>query len=205
MTPLLRLLMLLPLLFAGAAAAQPPESAVTLYGGWRDGGSFTDVATDRKQRIDGAVSYALAVDRGLDGSRQLQFYLAHQRSDLALSASGSAATTRVPIDVTYLHLGGTNFFDGPIGAGPYMVGGLGVTLLRPGLDGFGSELRPSLNVGFGYQVTLGARLALRLEARGYVTLVNSGGELFCSGGCRFSLKADAVTQGEAMAGLSWRF
>ena len=115
---------------------------------------------------------------------------------------------RVAIDVTYLHLGGTNFFDGPIGRGAYMVGGLGATLLQPGA-GFATELRPSLNIGIGYQLPLGdaagSRVALRLEARGYYTLVNSSGGLFCDGGCTFTLRGDGFTQGEIQLGVSARF
>jgi hypothetical protein len=48
-------------------------------------------------------------------------------------------------------------------------------------------------------------LAVRVEARGYATLVNSSGGVFCSGGCVVSIKGDSVTQGEVMLGLSSRF
>jgi hypothetical protein len=66
-------------------------------------------------------------------------------------------------------------------------------------------LRPSLNLGVGYQLPLAQQLALRFEARGYVTVVNSSAGLFCSGGCVFKIKGDAVTQGEAQLGLSYCF
>ena len=57
----------------------------------------------------------------------------------------------------------------------------------------------------GYQVPVGDTFALRFEARGYATLVNSSGGLFCSGGCVVSIEGDVVTQGELMLGLSARF
>jgi hypothetical protein len=104
-----------------------------------------------------------------------------------------------------MHVGGTYFFDGPIGQGPYVVGGLGATLFRPGLSGFSDELRASMNLGIGYQVPLGEYVALRFEARGYFTAVNSSGGLFCSGGCVIYIKGDAVTQGEVQLGLSFRY
>jgi len=107
--------------------------------------------------------------------------------------------------VMYLHVGGTNFVGGPVGQGVYLVGGLGATLFQPGSSGYGDEVRPSLNLGIGYQAALGERVALRVEARGYATLVKSSGGLFCSGGCLFNIKGDAVTQGEAQLGLSYRF
>ena len=65
------------------------------------------------------------------------------------------------MDITYLHIGGTNFYDGPVGRGPYFVGGLGATLFDPA-SGYSSELYPSINIGFGYQWPLGDKLANRV-------------------------------------------
>lgn len=193
---------------AGAPAAAPAhDSAVTVYGGWRDGGRFSDGAGERL-RLAGAPSWAIGIDRGLDGRRQLQFYLSHQRTELALTAAALAAAVPqrpLPLTVTHAHLGGTYFFDGPIGAGPYVVGGLGATLYRPGLAGTGDALRPSLNLGIGHQFALGARLALRAELRGYFTLVDSRGGLFCANGCLVVVHGDGIVQGAAQLGLSYRY
>jgi hypothetical protein len=116
------------------AQTSPRDNAFTVHGGFRDGGSFVDTATDRKVRLDGSGMFAASLDLGLDGTRQLQFHVSQQQSDLQLSSAtgASSGTTRLPLTVTYLHLGGTNFFDGPIGRGPYVLGGIGATLLRPG-------------------------------------------------------------------------
>jgi len=196
---------------AASALAQPKDSAFTFYGAYRDGGSFVETGTEQKLRIESSAAYAASLDLALDGNRQLQFYVSHQRSRLRLGPVTTTAPQavappgRLPMKVTYLHLGGTNYFDGPIGFGPYVMGGLGATLFQPGLDGYSDELRPSMNLGVGYQVPLAERLALRLEARGYFTLVNSSGGLFCSGGCIVAIKGDSLTQGEIQLGLSLRF
>ncbi len=108
-------------------------------------------------------------------------------------------------DVRYLHLGGTYFFDGPIGRGPYAVGGVGVTHFSPNLSGLSSETKASFNVGFGYLWPIGSAVAVRVEARGFFTLLNSSGGLFCSGGCTVVLSGDSFVQGQAMLGLSARF
>lgn len=189
----------------GNVHAQSRDNAFTLSGGFRDGGSFVDTASDRKQRLDGSGIFSASLDLGLDGARQLQFHVSQQRTDLQLVASTNAGSTRLPLTVTYLHLGGTNFFQGPIGAGPYAVGGLGATLLRPGASGYSTELRPSLNLGLGYQLPLGERLALRFEARGYFTLIDSSGGLFCDGGCTLTLRGDGFTQADVQVGVSIRF
>ncbi len=210
----IRLLTALMLMLAVVTAIAQPSSgqdAVTLYGAWRGGGSFTDATSDRTLRLDGSSAWAISYDRQLDDRRLLQFYVSYQNTHLGLDPAAlahpvsGAAPASLPIKVIYLHAGGIYFVDGPIGPGPYVVGGLGATLYRPGSSGYSDEVRPSANLGIGYQVALAQRFALRLEARGYVTLFNSSGGLFCSGGCVFRIKADTVAQGEAQLGLSYRF
>jgi len=194
-----------------AAQTIPRDSDVTLYGSYRDGGSFADAVSNQSLRLHGSSAWALSYDRGLDGRRQLQFYLAYQNTRLELKAAAGTSPPANPapaalsMRVVYLQFGGTNYFDGTIGQGPYVVGGIGASLFQPGSSGYGDVVRPSMNLGIGYQAALGERLALRLEARGYVTLVNSSGGLFCSGGCVLKIKADTVSQGEAQLGLAYRF
>jgi hypothetical protein len=191
------------------AKAQAPAlaSAFTVYGAYRGGGSFTDAASGASLSFESSAAGAFSLDLPLDGSRQWQLYLSHQRTELevAPAVAPGAAASPWPLTVTYLHIGGTSFFQGPVGQGPYVVGGLGATVFAPGQSGYSNEIRPSMNLGIGYQWPLAERLALRLEARGYVTLVNSSGGLFCSGGCVLVLEGDTVTQGEVQLGLSYRF
>ena len=191
----------------GAMAAPGNDNAVTLYGAWRSGGDFTDTTSQQSLGLASSAAGAISLDFALDASRQVQWYLSHQRTELDLSAASTSASTPnpMPLQLTYLHLGGTNFFEGSLGKGPYVVGGLGLTLFTPGLDGLSNEVRPSMNLGLGYQWPLGQRIALRAEVRGYVTLVNSGGGFFCSGGCVVSIQGDTLTQGEVQLGLSFGF
>jgi hypothetical protein len=190
---------------AGTAAAQATHSAVTVYGGYRGGGSFTDTASNAPLRIEDSAVGAISLDLPLDASRQVQLYLSHQRTELDTSNATPATPTRLPLSVTYLHLGGSVFFEGPVGRGPYLVGGLGLTVFDPAAANYAAEVRPSMNLGIGYEFPLGDRAALRVEARGYATLVNSSGGFLCSGGCVVNVQGDLVTQGEVQVGLSVRF
>ena len=199
-----RILAALLVLMAAPALAQDKNSAFTVYGGFRDGGSFTDVDSDEKLSLDSSAAGSLALDFGLDASRQWQIFLSHQSTEMKLKGTSAAAGESLDLSVTYLHFGGTNYFSGPVGKGAYVVGGLGATVFEPD-SGFDTELRASLNLGIGYQVPLGETIALRFEGRGYATLVNSSGGLFCSGGCVISIEGDVFTQGELMLGLSARF
>ena len=210
-----RLLLGLALTLSGVAATAQTASrdnAVTLYGAYRGGGGFTDATSGQTLRLNDSGAGGISYDRGLDSSRQLQFYASYQSTGLRLDRSAvvnppgaGAAPAPLPIKVMYFHIGGVNYFDGPIGRGPYVVGGIGATVFAPGSSGTHDEVRPSLNLGIGYQSALGERVALRLEARGYVTVVNSSEGLFCSGGCVLKIKGDSVTQGEVQLGVSYRF
>jgi hypothetical protein len=188
-------------LLAGALPAAA-QNAVTLYGGLRGGGSFEQTSSpfasiSLKSRASGAV----ALDFGLDAMRQVQLFASYQSTEL--EATGS--TPAVPMTVSYLHLGGTNYFEAAVGRGAYVVGGLGVTRLAPGLTGLSAEVRPSLNLGLGYQWPISGALSLRAELRGYFTLINSSSGLFCSGGCVVSIKGDGLTQVEGLLGLNLAF
>ena len=190
---------LMALATAEPAAAQ---NAITFYGGWRGGGSFElDTSPYQSISLKSSASGAIALDFGLDAMRQVQIFASYQSTEL--EATGS--TPVVPMDVSYLHLGGTNFFEGAVGRGAYVVGGLGVTRLAPGLSGLSAEYRPSMNLGLGYQWPISGALSLRAELRGYFTLINSSGSLFCSGGCVVQIKGDGLTQVEGLLGLNLAF
>jgi hypothetical protein len=185
---------------ANPALAQ--NNALTVYGGYRGGGAFEQSQSPNANvDLEGSAAASLSLDWAIDPSRQVQLFASYQSTDMVATDS----TPLVPLSVSYLHLGGTNFFEGQIGRGPYVVGGLGVTRLAPGLAGLSAEVRPSMNLGIGYQWPLATSLSLRLEARAYLTLINSRSNLFCSGGCVISLQGDALVQGEAMLGLSYAF
>jgi len=201
-----------PLLATLAAALLAPalparaQSAITLYGGVRTGSGFEQVnppnnAVDLQTTAAGSV----AVEWG-GGARPFQLLFSYQRTKLELGQpSTPGAPTEMPLQVGYLHIGGLNYFEGGPGRGPYVVGGLGATFLNPTLSGTSSRVRPSMNVGLGYQWPLSPSVALRSELRAYLTAINSSGSFFCSGGCTVAIKGDALTQVEAMAGLTFGF
>jgi opacity protein-like surface antigen len=195
----------LPAAAQSAQSAQSAHNAVTIYGGARFGGSFTD-ENDSDKTIDLASSgaFSASFEWPWGDGRQGQLFYSYQPSSLPGSAFGRSGD--VDVDLSYFHVGGRSFFDGSAATrAAYVVGGLGVTYFSPGLDGGSSEWRPSMNVGVGYQWPVARNVMLRTELRGYVTLVNSSGGFLCSGGCTFAIAGDALWQGEAMVGLSVGF
>ena len=188
-----------------AAAAAGAQTTLTLYGGARGGGDFED-ASGNGQRfaLDNAAAAAVSVDWPLADGRLAQVFYSFQRSALPGQAFGQSA--EMAVNISYLHFGGRVFFNGDARqGGAYVVGGLGATVFSPGLAGLSDEVRPSANLGIGWQWTLTANVALRTELRGYLSLVNTSGEFFCSGACVVSIRGSSLTQAEGLVGLSIAF
>ena len=190
------------LLAPGTASA---ESSVTFFGGWRASGTLEDTVAQRSVRPLDSATFSTAIDFALDDSRQLELFISQQSTSLTVMQTGSTTSVRLPLKVTYVHFGGTNYFDGPAGVGPYVAGGFGLTRLTPGLSGLESETKGSLSLSLGYSIPLGRYVALRVEGRAYWTLINSSSTLFCSGGCVISIKGDTLQQAEMMLGITARF
>jgi len=191
--------------FVIGSSASTAQAVVTFYGGARAGGEFINQsAGETALKLDSGAAGSLSVDWILSDGRQAQAFYSFQRSALPGSTLGQASD--VPVNISYLHAGGRVFFDGNHAIdGAYLVGGLGITHLSPGLGGLSSEVRPSMNIGLGYQWMLSKQVALRSELRGYMTLINSSGGFFCSGGCVVSIRGDTMTQVEGLLGLSFGF
>ncbi len=185
-----------------AAASASAQTSLAAYGGYRGGGSFEqDTSGSASIDLKSSASGALALSFAVDPMRQGQILLSYQSTDL----EASATTPVVPLKLSYLHFGGTNYFEGAIGRGAYVAAGIGVTWMSPSLNGLSSEVRPSLNLGLGYEWPITGALSLKAELRGYFTLINSNSALFCSGGCVVAIKGDGLTQVEGLLGLSLAF
>ena len=178
---------------------------MTLYGGARGGGEFEDASGNGNTfKLDSGAAVSASVDWQLDDGRQGQVFYSFQRSALPGRAFGQPA--EVAVNISYLHLGGRVFFEGDARhGGGYVVGGLGATFFSPGLAGLSDEVRPSGNVGIGWQWTLAPNVALRTELRGYLSVINANGEFFCSGGCVVSIRGTTLMQAEGLLGLSIGF
>jgi hypothetical protein len=212
--------------FAMGAMTQSAEArpGIAAYAGARTGSGFQSSASATsgealQLRSSGAGSIAL--EAPYDDNRLLQLFVSHQRTRLGLgSAAATGSPTTLPLTVTHAHVGGINYFEsvggGGVGRGPYVAGGLGLTHLSPNLPGTASRTRASMSLALGHEWPLlgssassgslgpGA-LTLRVELRGYATLLRSDGGFFCSGGCTVFVQGETLTQVEAMVGLRLAF
>lgn len=186
------------------------EVELTPFAGYRMGGEF-DVNNrtddeDRRVDLEDTVSQGLLLNVDLsEPGKQLELYLGRQETT-ARSSEGLLTPTRTSVDltITQLQFGGL-YFPGGTTTGGFVSGVAGVTRLDPKPAGLDTHHRASLSLGGGYKWPLNDHLRLRLDLRGLYTVLDSGGAVFCSGGCNVRFESNGFFQVEASAGLAVRF
>ncbi|MGQ0429547.1 MAG: outer membrane beta-barrel protein [Gammaproteobacteria bacterium] len=200
------------LLAAGLALAPAAQSAeqalvqLALHGGYRGGGGFEDLATNEERDLEDAASMAIAFELRFRRGDDRYYQLWYSRQD----SSVDDGTMIRAVDVEYLHLGGTI----PIGeqerVQPYFAAGLGATRFSASAAGTSDQTRFSGSIAIGVAVPIGLHAALRLEARGYLTAMDTDSAIFCrsddgSAFCRITASGSTLFQAEALAGFAVRF
>jgi opacity protein-like surface antigen len=183
----------------------PLTFVVTPFVGYRVGGTFRLGGTDTHVDTDNHSSYALALDLSTD-SRASQYELFYSRESTSLGAQSPVPSDLV---VEYLHIGGTTEFLNPDGRlHPYLIGSVGATRFDPTLAKRTTDF--SASIGAGVRADLTQHLAMRLEARGFLTLLSSSTAVFCSsnqngGLCDIQARGTSFIQADLLAGLSYAF
>jgi hypothetical protein len=198
---------LLLALAAGAVGAEePPWVQAALHGGYRMGGSLEDAETGDDRDFDESASFALALELRYEkgDDRFYQLWYSRQSTDLSDDVETFDA------DIEYLHIGGTLPFGGWEHAQPYFAAGLGATRFSSSDPDADDRTRFSGSAAFGLEVPIGEHAGIRLEARGYLTAVDTDSAFFCKsdngeGVCRIVASGSAIFQGELLAGILVRF
>ena len=188
-----------------ATHAEGPSFYVTPFGAFRMGGQFEDATTGATRSLASHAGFALALGRNPHESAQ-QYEVFYSRQETRVGGN-----TPFDIDVEYFHFGGTfDYGDEPERYSPYVVGGLGATRMTPHESGLDQETHWSVSLGGGVKVPLAKRVLARLELRGYFTFLNSNSDIFCisangSANCAIRVRGNGLFQGEALAGVSFKF
>lgn len=200
---------------AAAHAADPPPSTpeqqeqrrfeAAAFAGFSLGGSFT--RQDNGQRVDVADhgSFALAFDVEADPVSEYELFYSRESTVMRADATVTAAD----VTVEYLHIGGTLLLDEAPRVKPYLLGGLGATRFSPPVPGL-VDTRFSASLGLGLRVPVNRHFQVRLEARGFLTLVSSNTSLFCRSDqtglvCLIHGHGSTFLQGQALAGMAVEF
>ncbi len=136
---------------------------------------------------------------------QLELLASRQQTELEYDAGLFGGNLGLAdLEVSYYQVGGLfQWGNGQIH--PYVVVSLGVTNLAPDVPGAQDENRFSGSVGGGVKIFFTDNIGLRLEGRGFWTVLDGNGNDYswdndCHHNCDYGY-ADTFDQGQASAGL----
>ena len=193
--------------FCATAPAHAQGVEIAPFGGYRFGGDFFELITDRPVDLDGAVSFGAALDVPLRWSPgfQIEGLFSHQQADFIIQPTQHGPVTLARATVDHWLGGGLQEFGGDR-VRPFLTGLLGLT--RYAGDG-DNEIRFTLSAGGGVKLFPTRHFGVRFDARVYTTFVEADVGLFAcssfSGTCLVGFRADVVWQAEGTAGVVFRF
>ena len=190
------------------AQESPGKFELTPFAAYRGGGDFEEKEGAAEFELQESNAWGLILNGTVEANTQWEVLYASQSTSVDITGA-IPDEPAFDLDVEYLHVGGTYLFDGDR-VRPFMAATIGASHFEPQPSGFSSETFVSGSIGGGWKISLGKHLALRVEARGYATLVDSDSRLFCEssdagGVCLVILEGSFFTQWEARAGLTFRF
>ncbi len=201
------------LLVIAPAAARGQRVEIAPVVGYRFGGSFSTApgiepanpVVDYEVRDAAAFGLHLGFRMAEDGEIELLY--SRQNTRLA---TGGLFTGEPLFDLaleTWQAGGNYLFAEEGSRVRPYIGVGLGITRLLPEPARLEDETRFSASFAAGAKVSLARHLGLRLEARYFVTVLESDSNGFCepAGQCLVHVKGSDISQGEVRAGLVLRF
>ena len=200
---------ILATLIAGPAVAQtdPGTIELTPYGAYSFGGTFEDEESALEAELQDSGSFGLIFDYQLKNNTQVEVIYSQLRTDAVVSDQ-----TISDVNLHYLQIGGTYQFEELGKTLPFMSATLGGTHISVDTEGYGSDTFFGFSIGGGLQIAPSSRLGLRLEARAFGTLLQSGSTIFCvsdpgggQAGCAITVSGDVLWQLQTMAGFVFRF
>ncbi len=176
---------------------------ITPFAGMHFGGGFEDNATGAGMDVKDGGMFGFILGAPDAADTRYEFFYGFQRTEL----TGSGTLGGEPLfdlDIHYFHIGGSyRSTEGKVR--PFVAGGLGATHFSPRGDGPGAKTYFSLSLGGGALVPVSDRVALRLEGRGFLTILPEETAIFCvsSGGaaCVVEVQGDVFGQVLLLAGI----
>jgi len=192
------------ILFPGEAEAERGLE-ITPYGGYAIGGSFEDNITGSNLEVKEGGIFGLVL--GLPDTPETRYELFYGFQRTKVTGGGTfGGDTLFDLDIHYLHLGGAYLFPGDT-VRPFLAGGLGATHFAPHGNGLNRKTFFSLSLGGGAEIPISGHVGLRIEGRGFLTILPDTTEIFCvsSGGaaCSVKVKGDVLGQFLLMAGITF--
>jgi len=193
---------LLAVLAAAPAGAAQEEHynafEVTPFVGYQGGGGFKDPADNSDRDLESGTTYGIIGDAAADSWRHYE---------LLYSRQSTTVKGEVPIDldVQYLQIGGIVSYQDAERVIPYFGMTVGAAQLSPKGQGLSDETKLAFSVATGLRIPINERFGVRFDARAFLTLLDTQGDIFCVSSqgltCRISAKSDTFVQYSATLGF----
>jgi opacity protein-like surface antigen len=198
----------LGLLAAPAAQSQdntePNTFEITPFVGWMAGGSFEEPTTSNELDVEDDTNFGIFLNLIAD--------VPERQYELLYTKQSSVVEGAVPmdLDVQYLQIGGTVGYPQTRYAIPYFGVTVGGARFTPDLAGLDDETKVSFSVGGGVRFPITKHFGVRLDVRGFITLLEDDSEIFCvsdppTAGCAIKPKSDTFVQYTGSLGVSIGF
>ena len=202
---------LLMLALSSPVGAQESQTRfeITPMAAWRVGGEFSDTESDVKLDVRESAAWGLTVNGKVKSNTEWEVLYSRQQTEVDIADLGGEDASLLDMNIDYLQIGGTYLFDGEK-AVPFIAMTVGASRFDPNFDGSSAKTLLSGSLGAGVKLRLGKRIGLRLEARGFATLIDNDSRLFCSsspegGSCLIIAEGKVLWQMEARAGIAFQF
>jgi opacity protein-like surface antigen len=173
---------------------------ITPFYGQMGGGKFEDPADSSDRDVASDSNWGVFLDLNAEvPERQYELLYTQQSTEVE-------GATPLDMDIQYLHIGGIVNFTDVKHAVPYFGMTVGATRFSPDLSGLDEETKISFSAGGGVKIPITDHIGIRFDARAFVTLLDTDGDLFCvaSNGdttCRISASSDTLLQYHATLGI----
>jgi hypothetical protein len=188
------------LVVAASAGAQTVQLAP--FAGWQFGGSVLSPVLERSYSFKSGLVWGGTVDFATSEDWRVELFYSRQQTALHDS---TGLELQYDVNVERYLLG----IQQETGEGSVRYFGtllLGATRFVPGVGSGDSDTRFTAGVGLGVKSLFSKHVGLRLEVRGFYTVVEKDGGVFCSNGtCLFAYSGSGIWQGDATGGLIFIF
>lgn len=198
------------LAFAASSARAAEENLtstfqITPFFGQMAGGGFESPTDGADRDVEADSSYGIFLNLVADvPERQYELLYAKQGTQIE-------GTAPLDLDIEYLQIGGLVSYPQDRHVIPYFGVTVGAARFSPDAAGLDEETKVAFSVGGGVKFPITKHLGIRLDLRGYVTLLEDDSEIFCvvdpanAAACAIKPKSDTFVQYTGSLGFTFGF
>jgi opacity protein-like surface antigen len=167
---------------------------ITPFVGFMSGGSFEDPTNNTDRDVDDDSNFGIFLNLVAD--------VPERHYELLYTQQSSVVDGGVPLDLDlqYLQIGGTVGYPQNRYVTPYFGVTVGAARFTPDVSGLDDETKISFSVGGGMKFPITDHFGIRLDVRGFITLLEDDSQIFCvsdpanTSGCAIKPKSDTFVQ-----------